>query len=260
MQLRLSVFPYVLTCANTAQERLPAFLCGWQAALDDYKAKEPGAALPELKTVYGMNCERFARSPYWRTGTERTELPDRMHGNGLDRRGHTACYWGHVQEWRQALGEHDADFATGAAVFFEDDCELDRDFWTRAAEAFAELPAEWDLLYFGGELCVHGRPMPPVYSDNLYKADNVNRTHAYAVKLSSLPKIILYFEENHDWGHNFIDPKTLQSEAEVDYALGALTESGVLQGYALRRWACGQAAGFSWTQGRKEPKPRRWQR
>ena len=117
----------------------------------------------------------------------------------------------------------------------------------------------WDLFYLGGELCVHGRPRPSIFSENLYKVDNVNRTHAYAVKLSSLPKIILYFEENTDWGHNFRDAKTGLSEAEVDYALGALTESGYLSGYALRRWACGQAAGFSYTQGRKEPKARRWQ-
>lgn len=244
------VFCYVLTCSKTSA-RLAAFDKTWDAT----DAPDLGVARPTV--VWGMNSDRFPRSPFWRVGSEQTDRPDRESGNGLDRRGHTACYWGHVQEWRQALGEHDADFDRGAAVFFEDDCELDRDFWTQADAAMRELPDDWEILYFGGELCVHGRPAPDVYSERLFKADNVNRTHAYSVKLSALPKIILWFEENHDWGHNFKDPKTGQSEAEVDYALGSLTESGYLNGYALREWICGQAAGFSWTQGRQEP-ARRW--
>ena len=254
--MRFLLYAYVLTCANT-RERLPAFCERWNAARADFALKNPGESVPEIKAVYGMNCERFPRSPWWRVGSERTELPDRQTGNGLDRRGHTACYWGHVQEWRQALGEHDDAFDTGAACFFEDDCEMDADFWTRADEAFDELPDDWDILYFGGELRVNGRPAPPVFSEHLFKADNVNRTHAYCVRLSSLPKIILWFEEHHDWGHNFRDPKTGRSEAEVDYALGHLTETGFLNGFALREWSCGQAAGFSWTQGRTEP-ARRW--
>lgn len=246
------VYSYVLTCSPTAA-RLGAFRASWErAAVGEFGAGR------KFSVVWGMNSERFPRSPFWRTGSNRTELPDREHGNGFDRRGHTACYWGHVQEWRQALGEHDAEFSTAAAAFFEDDCELDPDFWERAEIAFRELPPEWEILYFGGQLCVNGRPKPPVFSDNLYKADNVNRTHAYAVKISALPKIILWFEENHEWGHNFRDPKTGASEAEVDYALGHLTEIGFLNGFALRRWACGQAAGFSWTQGRNES-ARRWQ-
>lgn len=260
MEFQNSVFPYVLTCRNTSS-RLPDFLVGWEHALEDYRAKNPHAAgVPELTVVWGMNSNRFPRSPFWRLGPDKTEFPDCLSGNGLDRRGHTACYWGHVQEWRQALGEHDDLFDVGSALFMEDDCKLDVDFLSRAAEALAEVPDDWDLLYFGGELGVHGRPMPPAYSANLYRVDNVNRTHCYAVRLSSLPKIILWFEENHDWGHNFKDPKTGQSEAEVDYALGHLTETGYLNGYALRRWACGQAAGFSWTQGRQEPEDRRWQK
>lgn len=244
---------YVLTCPLSA-DRLPAFERRWKETRPEAFGVRP------FKVVWGMNAERFPRSPFWRVGMERTELPDRQTGNGLDRRGHTACYWGHVQEWRAALGENDTEFETGAACFFEDDAELDPDFWERVSAALSELPPAWDLLYFGGELCVHGRPLPPVFSANLYKVDNVNRTHAYCVRFSSLPKIILWFEENREWGHNFRDKKTGASEAEVDYALGALTESGFLTGYALRRWAAGQAAGFSWTQGRTESSSRRWQK
>lgn len=245
------LFSYVLTCSKSSG-RLEAFDRDWKAARPEAFGIRP------YKVVWGMNAERFPRSPFWRVGAERTELPDRLTGNGLDRRGHTACYWGHVQEWRAALGENDAAFEFGAACFFEDDAEIDPDFWERAAAALEELPPNWDILYFGGELRVHGRPLPPVYSANLYRVNNVNRTHAYCVRLSSLPRIILWFEENWYWGHNFRDPKTGASEAEVDFALGALTESGFLSGYALRRWACGQAAGFSWTQGRTEER-RRWQ-
>lgn len=266
----MRLYNYVLTCANTAA-RLPVFQEGFRRAREHYinaqtelsgglidGTDDKVLATYNLTVVHGMNCERFPRSPWWRVGAVRTELPDRQTGNGLDRRGHTACYWGHVQEWRQALGEHDDAFDDGAACFFEDDCRLDENFWTRVFEGFSELPEDWEIFYFGGELCVNGRPRPPVFSPHLFHADNVNRTHAYCVRLNALPKLVLWFEENHDWGHNFRDAKTGQSEAEIDYALGSLTESGFLNAYALRPWACGQAEGFSWTQGRNYPE-RRWE-
>lgn len=246
------LFPYVLTCARSLDERMPAFLESWT------RARGERSYLPaEPTVVWGVNSRRFPRSPFWRRGSAPSELPDRQTGNGLDRRGHTACYWGHVQMWRQALGERDGAFETGAACFFEDDARLDPDFWDRAEKAFAELPADWDILYFGGQHRIHGRPAPKVFSENLYKIENVNRLHAYAVKLSSLPKIILWFEENRDWGHDFKSLKTGRPEAEVDYALGRLTETGYLNGFALKPWICSQGAGLSLTQG-KEEQERRW--
>lgn len=262
------LYNYVLTCAKTAA-RMSGFVDCWRRARDYYinSLSSDGVvdasdarvlSTYDLKVVHGMNSERFPRSPWWRVGSVRAELPDRQTGNGLDRRGHTACYWGHVQAWRQALGEHDDHFEDGAACFFEDDCRIDEDFWTRVFRAFGELPEDWDVLYFGGQHCVNGRPRPPIFSASLYRVGNVNRLHAYCVRLSALPKIILWFEENWEWGHNFRDAQTGQSEAEVDYALGSLTESGFLNGYALRPWACGQEAGFSATQGREYP-ARRWE-
>lgn len=260
----MKIFSYVLTSPNT-EIRMESFMRSWRKARDHYlEARSQDGTLGQLdddairaafdlSVVHGMNSERFERSPWWRLGSEPTDLPDKQTGNRLDRRGHTACYWGHVQEWRQALGEHDANFDDGAALFMEDDCAMDVDFWTRLHEGVAELPDDWDVFYLGGELCVHGRPRPSVFSDKLYKVDNVNRTHCYMIRLASLPKVVLWFEEHHEWGHNFRDPKTGQSEAEVDYALGSLTETGFLSGYALRRWACGQAPGYSWTQGRNYP-------
>lgn len=239
-----NVYNYVLTSPNT-KDRMTDFLTLWRIAKNNYLINGADLPLFNLTKVWGMNSERFDRVPDWRAGGKK------------DRRGHTACYWGHVQEWRQALAERDDDFDQGAAIFFEDDCRLDPDFWFKVFQAYKEVPDDWDVLYFGGQHCVNGRPRPEIYSENLYKVANVNRTHCYSIKLSSLPKIILWFEENRDWGHNFCDPKTGKSEAEVDYALGSLTESGFLNGYALRKWACAQGAGFSWTQGVQE-EYRRW--
>lgn len=224
---------YVLTSPKTEPHRLASFLVSYGCA----KLKLGDDSAPAIAVVHGMNSERFPRVPNWRDG------------NGLDRRGHTACYWGHIQMWRQALAENDADFDDCAFLFFEDDCRLDLDFWDRADAAFGELPPDWDVLYFGGEHRVHGRPAPRDYSENLYKIENVNRLHAYAMRAASVPKILLWFSEHHDWGHNFADPRTGQSEAEVDYALGSLTESGFLNGFALRTWAAEQSAAQSATQG-----------
>lgn len=247
-----NLYSYVLTCAKT-RDRLRSFFSSWTSSRADYFAKNPNETRDfKISTVWGMNSERFTRSPFWRVSDRPVNCPDKETGNRLDRRGHTACYWGHIQMWRQALAEHDDDFEGGVACFFEDDCQLDKDFWTKAFAAFSELPPDWDLLYFGGQHCINGRPRPKAFSENLYKVENVNRLHAYCFKLSSLPKVILWFEENHDWGHNFKDQKTGGSEAEIDYAIGSLTETSFLNGYALRRWACGQSPGMSATQGRFE--------
>ena len=247
----MHLYPYVLTSVNSFGERSPEFLRRYVAAgasLHEINRRrdDDGRSVMSLSVVWGMNSERFERVPKWREGSTK------------DRRGHTACYWGHVQMWRQALAEHDDDFTAGAAIFFEDDAWLDQDFWPRAFQGYDELPDDWDVLYFGGQHCVNGRRMPAVASEHLYRLGNVNRLHAYSIRLSSLPKIILWFSENHDWGHNFHDPKTGKAEAEVDYALGSLTESGFLNGYALRQWACSQGAFYSWTQGVEE-KERRFQ-
>lgn len=191
--------------------------------------------------VYGMNSDRFERVPEWRGE------------NGKDRRGHTACYWGHVQMWRQALAENDEFFNHGYALFFEDDAELDEDFWNRLRQGERELPENWDLLYVGGQHRINGRPAPDVYSENLFKVKNVNRLHGYALRLKAIPTILLWFEEHHEWSTNFHDAKTGGYEAEFDYALASLVENGTLNGFALRKWTCFQGGGYSWTQGKEEP-------
>lgn len=169
---------YVITSPNTYKQRFERFTEFWERAKNYYK-EQTGKDCPPLNTITGMNSERFERSPFWRVGSERTDKPDKYSGNGLDRRGHTACYWAHLTAWQTALALQDENFETGAALFLEDDALLD---------------------------------------DNAF---------------------------------------TGQSEAEVDYALGSLTESGFLNGYALRNWVSWQGAGYSFTQGRTEP-ARRW--
>lgn len=226
--------------------RIEEFNISWAKAREYYSDKFYPDVAPYVHHVIGINSERLPRIPDWRGN------------NGRNRKGHTACYWGHVQMWRQALAENDRDFNDGAVVFFEDDCRLDENFWEVARQAYSELPDDWDIIYFGGQHCIHGRPRPTIYSDHLFKLGNVNRLHAYSFKISSLPDLILWFEEHHEWGHRFNYPRTGLSEAEVDYAIGSLTEDGTLHGYALRHWACSQGASFSWTQGKQEV-DRRWE-
>lgn len=251
---------YLLTSPLTMYKRVNKFVDKWFEAKDYFSLKTGlGSYLPDLHKVMGMNSKRFPRSPFWRVGDKKVDVPDRETGNGLDRRGHTACYWLHMTAWQTALAENDSKFDTGFVLFCEDDAWLDKDAFVRMDKAIKELPENWDIIYFGGQHCVNGRPRPEEYSENLYKIQNVNRTHCYAIKLSSLPKIILWFNENWDWGHNFHDPKTGHSEAEVDFALGHLTETGFLNGFAIRpTWVCSQGAFFSYTQGKDEIE-RRWE-
>ncbi|MBR4753048.1 MAG: hypothetical protein IK077_14935 [Thermoguttaceae bacterium] len=243
--MKYALSAYVLS-HPVDKSRAEGFYESWKKARNAYFCEDVSYnPIPNLYEVVGMFSERFPRVPNWRAGSSKNRL------------GHTACYWGHEMMWRKALAENNDDFDDGAAIFFEDDCRFDPNFWEVAFQAYDELPDDWDILYFGGQHCIHGRPRPKDYSPTLYKIENVNRLHAYSVRISSLPKLILWFSENHDWGHNYRDPKTGESEAEVDYAIGSLTETGFLNGYALKNWTAYQGKSFSWTQGRQE-EDRRW--
>lgn len=236
---------YVL-CHPVDKSRAEAFFKSYEQAGDTYLlGPEPYEPIPQIQQVLGVFSERFPRVPKWREGSKKNRL------------GHTACYWGHKAMWFKALAENNVRFDYGAAIFFEDDCRFDPNFWEVAFQAYQELPDDWDILYFGGQHEIHGRPRPKEYSETLYKIKNVNRLHAYSVKISSLPKLFLWFEENFDWGRNFTDPNTGKAEAEVDYAVGHLTETGFLNGFALKKWTTYQGKSFSWTQGRDE-NDRRW--
>src|SRR6185369_1051396 len=92
---------------------------------------------------------------------------------------HTAgaygCLLSHVQVV-QAARELDHE----SVLIFEDDAVLDPEFATKFASFIGEVPADWDLLYFGA---LH-KDEPIRVGDHVYRITKGNSTYAYALKRS----------------------------------------------------------------------------
>jgi len=77
-----NLYSYVLTCPKT-RGRLRSFFDGWNAARADYLTRNPQETRDFIiTTVWGMNSERFPRSPWWRVADRPVDCPDRETGNG----------------------------------------------------------------------------------------------------------------------------------------------------------------------------------
>lgn len=90
---------------------------------------------------------------------------------------HTAgaygCLLSHVQVV-QAARELDHE----SVLIFEDDAVLDPEFTNKFTSFIGEVPADWDLLYFGA---LH-KDEPVRVSDHVYRITKGNSTYAYALK------------------------------------------------------------------------------
>ena len=71
-------------------------------------------------------------------------------------------------------------------IILEDDCEFIPNFKDDLSVALRQLPADWDMLYFGAN---HKKPLWMV-SDNIGKCIHTLTTSSYAVKSTIYDKII----------------------------------------------------------------------
>jgi len=65
-----------------------------------------------------------------------------------------------------------------SVLIFEDDAVLDPQFTAKFASFMREVPADWDMLYFGA---LH-KDEPGKVSDHVYRITKGNSTYAYALK------------------------------------------------------------------------------
>lgn len=71
------------------------------------------------------------------------------------------------------------------------------DLHLKINSAISELPADWDGLYFGGNVTSdYGRIPIKKYSKNLLKLDSAHTTHCIAFSKNGLIKIIDFFKQN----------------------------------------------------------------
>jgi glycosyl transferase, family 25 len=86
------------------------------------------------------------------------------------------CLLSHLATVRAAR-----DAGAHILLIFEDDVEFAPEFARRSAHAFAQLPDNWDMLYFG---CIH-RSRPERISESVARVTRAFSTFAYALRRSA---------------------------------------------------------------------------
>ena len=92
---------------------------------------------------------------------------------------HTAgaygCLLSHV-----AVVEKARELGHESVLIFEDDAVFDPEFKLKFASFIAEVPSDWDMLYFGA---LH-KDEPARITDHVYRVTKANSTYSYALKRS----------------------------------------------------------------------------
>jgi GR25 family glycosyltransferase involved in LPS biosynthesis len=98
----------------------------------------------------------------------------------------------------EAARAHNAE----SVLIFEDDTVFDPEFTTKFGSFVAEVPDDWDLLYFGA---LH-KDEPVRLSEHVYRITKANSTYAYALKRS----VFDAFLELNQRAENVLDMNTYQ--------------------------------------------------
>ena len=133
-------------------------------------------------------------------------------------------------------------FAAGAesALFFEDDALLAPDFASRLAQLMLAVPADWQLLYLGGQHRPRFKPLP--VADGVVRCRQTIRMHAYAL---------------HRRGAQVVHDHIARTPRICDQALADINPR--LPAYAPSRWMVAQRADFSDVESRRHEKDRWWE-
>lgn len=152
------------------------------------------------------------------------------------------CYRAHLRLIEAAINE-DVD----SILLMEDDALFCDQFTSKVAEFLKHLPDDWGMIYFGGQHLFARRNPPQVVNEWVVRPYNVNRTHAFALRGTTMRKVYKHLCDR-DWnnGHH------------IDHHLGRLHQRREDPIYCPSQWLVGQAEGRSNISGR-EATDRFWQ-
>lgn len=150
------------------------------------------------------------------------------------------CRLSHLQVLQQAVADR-----VEHLLVLEDDVV----FSPRTADCLPllmpDLPPEWGQFYLGGQ---HLADPAETITPRLWRAVNINRTHAYAVHRQALPAILTHLSRLRDH---------LGRQWHVDHQLGSGQTARLWETFAPSWWLAGQAEGASDIAG-DEPEERWW--
>jgi hypothetical protein len=145
------------------------------------------------------------------------------------------CLRSHAQIIERCLNEE-----VGSVLLLEDDAMPCDGFVERVRRFLQEVPADWEMLYLGGQhLCVPRHP-PERVNDYVIRPYNVNRTHAFALNQNGMRIVEKHLYAN-DW----------HVRHHIDHHLGRLHQSKRIVVYCPTvpdqpwSWLIGQARGKS---------------
>lgn len=87
------------------------------------------------------------------------------------------CMLAHVREYERALAD-----GVQSLLMLEDDVVFTQDFGLRLSECVADLPADWQMFYFGVN---HMRPSIPV-TDRIHRVVCGYTTHAFVIREAAI--------------------------------------------------------------------------
>ena len=223
---------FVLTLQRTPQrlesfqERLAA--CAWPFA--------------PVEVVYGIDGRLCEPAPWWTNG---------------------AAAWGCFRTHHQCL-EKAINEGANRILVLEDDAAFCDEFASRAADFLAALPADVDMLYFGGQLN-HRQQQFQRINELVIRPESVNRLHAYALARNGLQKVYRHLNRwnwyRGEWEEGqHGKPGQWRGGDHVDHRLERIQRSRELAVYAPASaiadpptWLIDQAASYSEIMGRHLP-------
>jgi hypothetical protein len=189
----------------------------WQRFSANVPPDWPFAPIERFSAVAG---KRVPHPPYWKAGG-----------------GAWGCYRSHLRLIEQCLQD-----GVESVLLLEDDALFPADFTARTLDWLRHVPADWEMLYLGGQH-LFARAHPPLkLGPDLYQPWNVNRTHAWALRGPGL-RVVYQHLLTRDWhaGHH------------IDHHLGRLHMRRDRKIYCPPAWLIGQAGGKSNISGRSPP-------
>lgn len=179
---------------------------------------------PAPVRVPAIDGKRVKHPGYWRPGP-----------------GAWGCFRSHLRTIEQCLNE-----GVRSVLLLEDDALFPPDFTTRVLAWLKHVPADWQMLYLGGQHLFAGKHPPRAVGPELFQPYNVNRTHAFALQGDML-QIVYHHLLRQDW----------KPRNHIDHHLGRLHQQRKHRIYCPPEWLVGQASGKSNISGR-EPPDRFW--
>ena len=149
------------------------------------------------------------------------------------------CLMSHVRAVQEALLD-----GMERVLILEDDIV----FHPRAPQwlerLMRDVPEDWDQLYLGGQHLKETSPLPGC--PYIWRAKNVNRTHAYALHRRVYAKFLQHVLHAPDY--------IRRGAWHIDHQLGVAHERADWRTYAPAWWLCAQEAGGSSISGRTNPR------